>query len=142
MPVFVTLAWTLVKKFWKEILILILLVVLAMAVHKAYEHIEDIGYQRGVAEKQKVIDAMLAQESKDNQALNDKITDLVNASKVAAGREFALQAQVQTKQTQIITQYVHDNPKSATSCAVDVPTVKAINQLLMADPAIVTQGAK
>lgn len=140
-----TIALALLKKYWKVLLVLLVIAALALACRAEYNHIVQIGYAQGFAagqaDKQKVIDQMLAQESADNKALNDKIKGLEDASATYAATEFALRAKVQTATASVITKYVQVDKDSQT-CGMDAAGADAINEMLDADPAIVTPEAK
>lgn len=130
------LALTLLKKGWKYIAMLVLLGVLYWLGTMLVDKIENVGYQRGLADKQKVIDQMLADQALKNKALNDKIDGLEAASRQHAADEFTLRAQLQTKASSVIDDYVKAHPQSASKCGVDQPTAQTINNLMQLDPAI------
>lgn len=140
------IALMLLRKYWKDALFFIVIALAALAVKLVVDHIEEIGYKKGYtkgfADEKVVLDKVLAQQAADNLALNNKIKGLEDASHVAAANEFALRAKLQEKVDNAVTDYVKAEPKSSQECSLDTLGVHAINQMLEADPAIITPEAK
>lgn len=96
----------------------------------------DAGHQIAWDTQQKTINGMVDKENAQAEANNKAIASVEADSFKYATDNKNLQAQLDTKRTTVVTQYVQANPQSASSCGLDVPLVQAINQLIQADPAI------
>lgn len=91
------------------------------------------GYTQGQASKQPTIDSLTEQINMDAKAANQKITELEKLASDSTDLIVKLVEENKQKKEKIIYKYLQGNPEVAKRIALSLPTVEALNLLLMQD---------
>jgi hypothetical protein len=88
------------------------------------------GYQEAWSVQQQTINKMVSEQNQQAEDNNKKIAEIESDSFESAFKVRQLQSQLQKQRTQIVKDYVQQNPQTSQSCGLDIPMVESINKII------------